>query len=252
MGYPLLTDADLLSPTVELMGQGRGATDIANLVEEAVSTCLQLRGWTYEPVLQDMSSMEPRTVGEERRFRAAYGYGEFSTPTSGDDDARAAADRNYDRFRGLTRREQISFRRDLNGGVEDGETSLDDDSPLPGSCLADARQESGLAIYDQALMNDMRQMGEAAITSAESVAANRAWSECMKALGYELESPADAQLQAVAEGQTLPIAEAIANEVRIATDDFECQVDTRLAWRHQAELSIVRALIERYPEYGDG
>src|SRR5690606_12608075 len=85
---PPLADTDVLSPTVSLFLAGRTSQALYNGVEREVASCMQQRGWTYVPVLQDESSGDPLTVGEKRAFVAEYGYGLFTRPAPTSDPTR--------------------------------------------------------------------------------------------------------------------------------------------------------------------
>ncbi|MGF1618063.1 MAG: hypothetical protein ACFCU2_09735 [Acidimicrobiia bacterium] len=249
---PTLTDVDIINPTVEFFARGMSGAELANSLEQAVSACMQQRGWTYEPVLQDTSFGEPKTVGELRRFRETYGYGEFAYPQPENGISGVeAADRNAARYSALPPDQQREYLMDLNGGVEEAETSLEDDTPLPGSCLAEARDATAAPLYDEAVMRDMRDMYQAGLESPQMVVAREEWSQCMRDLGYELTQPIDAYDLAVTQGQGLPVEEAVAQETRVASDDFECRLISIIPLEHQIESDIVQTLIERYPEYGD-
>jgi hypothetical protein len=240
---PPLKDADLMSPTVQLMGSVETSQAFLNRIEERVGSCMQLRGWTYEPVLQDETTPQPLTVGEKRAFVATYGYGLFTNPPQGPDPARGAIEKNRQRFLELSPQDQEAYTRDRDGGVGEG------DNPLEGSCLAAARAESGSILFDAVAIAEMAEMSQAARATPQSLEVDRAYAQCMSGRGYDVEVPADALRMVMNRGPTLAAAEADRLDVQVASDDFECQLATRLPWSHAVELEIVRVLVERYPEY---
>lgn len=240
---PPLDDADVLSPTVHLMGSGETSQAFLNRIEERVASCMQLRGWTYEPVLQGETTPQPLTVGEKRAFVASYGFGLFTKPPQGPDPARGAIERNRQRFHELSPQDQEAYKRDLDGGIGEGE------KPPEGSCLAEAQAKSGSILFDAVAMADMAEMSQAAHATPESLEVDRAYGECMTNRGYDVAVPADALRMVMDRGPTLAPAEAARLDVQVASDDFECQLATRLPWSHAVGLEIVRVLVERYPEY---
>jgi hypothetical protein len=204
---------------------------------------MQLRGWTYEPVLQDETMPQPLTVGEKRAFVDVYGYGLFTNPPRGPDPARGAIERNRQRFLDLSPQDQEAYKSDLDGGVGDGE------DPPEGSCLAEAQAESSSILFDAVAMAEMAEMSQAAHATAQSLEVDRAYARCMAGHGYDIAAPADALRMVMDRGPTLAAPEAARLDVQVASDDFECQLATRLPWSHAVGLEIARVLVERYPEY---
>ena len=240
---PPLEDSDLISPTIQLMGHGQTSAYFLNRIEEEVASCMQQRGWTYEPELQDESLGEPLTVGEKRAFVIEYGYGLFTMPVSPHDPSIEAAGRNGQRFRDLSVEDQAAFREDLDGATEEGTP------PVAGSCRYEAEQASGSLLYDPVASKEMAEMSQAAYATAQALEVNQAYSRCMAERGYDVDVPADVQLGVMEQGQALPRAEAARIELESALDDFECQLATRLPWSPAVGREIVRILVERYPEY---
>ena len=146
---PPLEDSDLISPTIQLMGHGQTSAYFLNRIEEEVASCMQQRGWTYEPELQDESLGEPLTVGEKRAFVIEYGYGLFTMPVSPHDPSIEAAGRNGQRFRDMSVEDQAAFREDLDGATEEGIP------PVAGSCRSEAEQASGSLLYDPVASKEM-------------------------------------------------------------------------------------------------
>lgn len=242
-GVPPLSDTDVLSPTVSLMGEGSTSQALYNGIERQVASCMQQRGWTYAPVLQDESFGDRLTVGEKRAFVAEYGYGLFTMPAPASDPTREAIEQNSQYLAGLSPQDKDDYRRDHDGGVGEGET------PLAGSCLSEAQTGTGTMLFDEAAMNEMREMFVGATSTPEAAEADEAYSECMDTKGYDAQVPADVQRMVIEQGFSMAREEAAELELRVAADDLECQLATRLPWTHAVELEIVRVLVERYPEY---
>lgn len=243
---PPLSDTDLLSPTASLMGGGSTSQALYNGIEREVASCMQQRGWTYAPILQDESFGDPLTVGEKREFVGEYGYGIFTMPAPTSDPTREAIERNSQYVASLSPQEKEAYRQDYDGAVGEG------DAPSEGSCLADAQAATGTMLFDEAAMNEMRELFVGATSTPQASEADEAYSRCMAGLGYDVEVPADVQLMVMEQGSALPRAEAAELELRTAGDDFECQLATRIPWSHAVDLEIVRVLVERYPEYASG
>lgn len=238
--YRVLDDDDLMSPTVQLMGGGLRSDELLNDIERATAACMQVRGWTYQPVFITQPP-EPLTVGEKRRQVTAYGFQMFSQAPSPPDTGTAASMRNIDRLQELGPEEQAQFLDDLDGAVGEG-------MPTADSCRGQAQAASGSPLFLPAFGAEMSELYQGAMSSPEGMAVTREYAECMVGRGYDVETPAAAYLHAQAVTEGLPIEEAIALEVRIATDDFECQLPTRMSWSHHVQNEIVRLLLERHPE----
>ncbi len=244
-GESPLVDSDVLYPTVEFFSGGMTEAERQSEIEQSVSSCMQQRGWSYEPVLPDESSPQPRTVGELRRFRETYGYGTYAGPELSHD-PREAADRNAAYWLSLTSDEQDDYLRDLQGAVE-----VDEGSALPGSCQYVAGEAQRIPLHDQAVMKEMQALYEAAAMSPDLVLAWEAWSACMIGRGYDFRDATDAVDFVDTLGQSLTLEEAAAQEVGVATADFECRLITVMPVWHRLEVEVVRTLVERYPEWGE-
>lgn len=241
--YPALGESDVLSPTGELMAFGLTSQEFYNNIQHAVATCMQLRGWTYAPELIDTSGGDQLTVGAQRAWVGRYGFGRFSRVPSSYEEGDAAREQNRVYLSRLSLDQREAYIDDF-----DGDAGLD--APLPGSCLAEAQSATSSILFHPAASREMAELFLGAWDTPQGEARRRAWRECMSLRGYDLGGPSDAYFMAESRGLELPLQDAIAEEIRIATDDFECQLETRLPFQHAVERRIVDYLIERYPELG--
>ncbi len=239
-----LNDTDIVSPLLEFQGGGAVSDEIHNAEARAVSSCMQERGWSFEPPLQRSAVAEPRTIGELREYRATYGYGMFTGVEPGEDGT-AAADRNHLFYLSLSSDEQRAYREDLNGDVHANERPADD------SCESIGRSANQIPLEDQAVMRELAALYEAAGQSTEFLGAVDSWRQCLSDRGYRLvqgEHPTELieqQADVGAEATTLA-----ALEIDVAVADFECAAKTTMAVLHRLESQIVQRLVEKYPEWG--
>lgn len=241
-----LASTDVVSPVLEFQGGGLTSDEIHNARTRAVSSCMQQRGWTYEPLIQRSPIAEPRTVEQLREFRREYGYGVFTATEAGDESGVGAADRNNAYYSALGVEAQHDYRRDLNGDVEGpGATAL------AGSCEALANAVAGIPLEDQAVMTELQILYGAMGQSIEFQGALEAWRACLAERGFEFArdgNPIDLLFDRARSG--IPTQELAAFEVEIALADFECAFSTTMPVLHRLETEIVRELVERYPEWG--
>lgn len=241
-----LANTDVVSPVLEFQGGGLTSDEIHNAKTRAVSSCMQQRGWTYEPLIQRTPIAEPRTVEQLREFRREYGYGVFTVTEEGNEPGLRAADRNHAYYSALGVDEQRDYRRDLNGDVEgSGATALE------GSCEALGNAATGIPIDDQAVMTELQILYGAIRQSIEFQGAVEDWRACLADRGFEFDrdgSPIDLLFDRARSG--IPTQELAALEVEIARADFECAFSTTMPVLHSLEAEIVRELVERYPEWG--
>lgn len=240
--------AAVLSPTVEFFAARRTAAENANLVEDSVATCMVERGWEYEPVILDVGG-EPLTVGEQATFVGEFGYAHYSFPLESGR-GRAAAHANYDYWLALTESQKREYSTDLGDENADGDAGVPPEGreAPPGSCRAMAQEESSLPLYNEPLMDRMREMYLASRDSVELAAALVAYTGCMRVRGYDVATPIDADQLAFNRGAGLPVAEAVEQEIAIASADFECRLSTLLPVGQAIEAQIVETLIEEFPE----
>jgi len=236
----------VLSPTVEFFAGGRTAATNSNMIEESVSACMEDRGWEYQPVLQE--SDEPLTVQEMEAAVQQYGYAHYSSPPLSDS-RRAAPDANHAYWQSLTAEQQRQYSIDLGNENADNESGLPPEgrSAPPGSCRAIAEDEIDLPLYNEELMDRMRELFVDSRNSAEVVAARLAWSACMRLRGYDVALPDDADELALSEGAGLPVEDAIENEIAIASADFDCRRSTILPLDQAIEREIVDILRREFP-----
>lgn len=243
-----LHDTDPLSPTVEFFTGGMTDAEVQNSVERGVARCMKDRGWTYEPLQQEPSPSDTRTIGELRSFRRQYGYGDFTLLPGEEPLSVRAADHN-ERYRlGLSDEERERYDQDLAGQDTVG-VSHESEGAAPGSCRATARSALGLPLYNEALMDDMRSAYDVAIRSTELSSAISAWSACMKSKGYQFGRPGDAEGYVMSAGQQLPDDQAINLEIAVGSSDFECALVTVLPVEYQLEEGVVADVLTRFPEY---
>lgn len=246
--YRVLQDHDALSPTIEFMTRGLLAADFYNKIQAEAASCMQLRGWTYEPVFV-LQPPEPRTVGQMKDTIESFGYRTlFLHPPQPDESAPTeAVRRNRTRFEDLSPTDQRRFLTDYDGMVGEG-------VPTPESCLGQAQIASRSSLYHSAAGSEMSAMNRGVWASVEAQTVNQHYGECMARRGYDVGLPYEAYMiaddlyRAYSERAEITFAEGAAREIRIASDDFECQLETRLSWYHAAEVEMVRLLTERYPE----
>lgn len=244
--YRMLDESDVLSPTLEFMTQGMRDSEFFDSIEAAAASCMQLRGWTYEPVFLYQVD-QPRTVGEARAFAEDYGYGYFYPPPAPDSSAQTEAiRRNHARFVALSPGDQWQYVTDYDGGVGEG-------TPTPDSCLGLAQADSGSIMYHPAAQAEMVAIGSAAWVTPEGSAVNRAYANCMMLRGHEFELPGYATLFVMElheryQRGAIGFEEGASQEIQIAIDSFECELETRLPWIHHLRLEMLQAIVERYPE----
>src|SRR5690606_3069796 len=111
-------------------------------------------------------------------------------------------------------------------------------------CLSEAQTGSGSMLYNEAAMNEMREMFTGATSTPQAAERDEAYSVCMDEKGYDAKVPADVQRMVIDQGFSMARDEAAELELRVAGDDFECQLATRIPWTHAVELEIVRVLVE--------
>lgn len=241
-----LADSDLVNPLLEFQSGGLSSDEFHNQTQRALSSCMQERGWTHEPSLQNSAFPEPRTVGELREFRHANGYGLYTQPESTNvSPAKRAADRNHDYYTSLDEEQQAEYRQDLNGDI-----TSEGEEPVDGSCEALAEHAVDIPLTDEELMGDMRSLYSAAHETPEYVSAEDDWRACLADRGYDIERDGHpvnlVDDQAAAE---TPPQELANFEVAIAVDDFECALTTTMPVRHRMETEIVDELVEKYPKW---
>lgn len=223
--------------------------ELFNTRQRALSSCMQQRGWTYEPSLQQSPFTEPRTVGELRDFRETYGYGVFTAEEfAASDDPKGAANRNADYLASLSVDQQDAYRRDFNGGIGDDEG----EAPGQGSCEAVAAEAVSIPLGDLAVMTELGRLYEAAFQSPEYLRAVDVWRSCLEDRGYQLDQdgyPDELLMAKAARG--VPVNELADYEIAVAVADFECSLTSTLPVKHRLETAIVRELTERYPEWGE-
>lgn len=238
-----LADTDLISPVIEWQGGGRSSDEGQNEYTRTVSSCMQQRGWTFEPDLQQSLVPEPRTIGELRDFREIYGYGVFTiAELAATDDPKATADRNDEYFESLGADQQEAYLLDLNGNLDD-EGAV----PLEGSCEAIARESTEIPLENQAVMTELNRAYEAAFQSSEFLSAMDEHARCLADRGYEGEPSLLVEQQAAAGAPPQQLADF---EIEVAVADFECALNTTMPVRHRLETEIVREMVEHYPEFG--
>lgn len=241
-----LADEDLVEPLLEFQSQGLTSAEFHNDRARTLSSCMQQRGWTFEPLLQNSNVAEPRTVGELREFRSTYGYGQYTTGELADSSTQEAADRNHEYYVSLSADEQRAYREDLNGDI-----SSEGNRPSEGSCEALAEDAVKVPGTDQAVMAEMRILYEAALQSPEYLHAFDDWTACLNDRGYEVSRarPPFLLVEERAEAGA-PMEQLVPFEVEVAVADFECALTTKMPVSHRLELEIVEELVEKYPEWG--
>lgn len=244
--YRMLDDTDVINPQVEFMTNGSTDSDFFNRIQADAASCMQLRGWTYEPVFLYQFD-QPRTVGERREFVARYGYGVFVSPPAPDSSPQdEAIRRNGERFLALSPEDRRRYGLDYDGMVGEG-------TPTPDSCLGQAQAATGSLMYNLAAMQEVAGMGRAAWATPQGLAVNQAYTRCMSDRGHDVELPGHAHLMAIDlfdayERGEIGFEEGAAMELEVAMDSFECELDTRLVWYHHMQAEQVRIIVERYPE----
>lgn len=241
-----LAPTDVVSPVLEFQNGGLTSDEIHNAKTRSVSSCMQQRGWTYEPLIQRAPISEPRTVEQLREFRQEYGYGMFTIAETGDEsERRDAADRNFAYYSGLGADHQQAYRKDLDGDVE-GEGS----PPLAGSCEALTEVAAGIPLEDQAVMKELQILYNAFGESIEFRVAGDDWRACLAERGFEVATnshPSELVIQKARSG--VPPQELAAFEIEAAVADFECAFSTTMPLRYRRETEIVQELVERFPEW---
>jgi len=240
-----LVDTDLVSPLLDFQSGGLTSDEFHNQTQRALASCMEQRGWTYEPTLQDSSFPEPRTVGELREFRRTSGYGLYTQPEPTDASPKRAADRNGEYYTSLDEDQQAQYRQDLNGDItSEGEV------PVDGSCEALAEQAVDTPGTDQELMADMRSLYSAAHQTPEHMSAENEWKACLADRGYDIEGDGHPVNLVDELAAAEPPPEELADfEVEVAVDDFECALTTTMPVLHHLESEIVEELVVKYPKW---
>lgn len=240
-----------LYPTVEFFGGRMTAPEIYNMVEESIAACMESHGWEYSPVLQDTPG-EQRTVGELETFRQTYGYSHYSRPPSSDR-AKSAIEQNQIYFEGLSPEDRHAYALDIGDESTDPVAGVPPEGreAPPGSCRAMAQEATGLPLYDEEVMERMRELYVSSFDSPELAAARLAYSACMRLLGYDVNLPSDADALAMSAGAGLSHRDAVEQEIEISLADLGCQRSTILPTSQAIERRVVDILLSEFPRYRD-
>lgn len=240
-----LAETDTVSPVLDFQTGGMSSDEFHNLTQQSLASCMEDRGWSYEPTLQDSPFAEPRTVGELREFREAHGYGLYTQPEPSGPSPKRAAEENHANYLALDEDQQLQWRTDFNGDI-----SGEGEEPVEGSCEALADHAVDIPQTDQEVMVELAGLYNLAMRSDEYVMAEDAWRTCLVDRGYEM-APEEYAFSLVDEMYAAEAAadEIAAFEVTVAVDDFECAFTTTMPVRHRLETEIVEELITRYPRW---
>src|SRR5690606_19242912 len=161
-----------------------------------------------------------------------YGYGIFTMPAPTSDPTREAIERNSQYVASLSPQEKEAYRQDYDGAVGEG------DAPSEGSCLADAQAATGTMLFDEAAMNEMRELLVGATSTPQASEADEAYCRCTVGMGYDVKVPAAVRRLVLEQGSARPCADAADLESRTADDDVESQKTTRIPWSHAVDLAL--------------
>lgn len=160
--------------------------------ENAVAACMKEQGFEYVPHVPDPADVTVATTGidrESREYAERYGFGVVDQPevTAGEI-GWSGTDPNYAAREAMSPAEREAYDTALGGPVTAREVDAQgNESVSRGGGCRDRSYDGGFAVVDEA--------GEFLAALPEDGAfdeLDREWSACMRAAGFEYESPAAA------------------------------------------------------------
>ena len=237
---------------------GMSGTQLENLIQGAITACMQRQGFRYFPTISPPSAATD-TVGQLQKFRATYGYGITTiTPSSalGTQDPGKTNDPTQAYLATLSPSAQVAFYQALDGTDTPSASTQTGNAPLlppadAKGCSASAERSvlAPLPAGNQALQAAVAR-AEATITSDPRLAAAWSrWSACMATQGFRYRSENQVvQFFLHAEGKGGGNA-LIPQEISTASADFSCW----LTDVHPVQRSLDRAqldnIVQQFPAY---
>lgn len=187
-------------------------------IEEHVAECMAEKGFEYiprEPSDGPAEAFEdhPRQEMDEDEFREEYGYG-ISTwrPEPGERGFEPSDDPNHELMEEMDEAERDAWHEALRGRppidpeeLEHGEMPDPDEHEQPRGCRDEAREEvlgEQLQLREE-LHDAMGELFEAMQSDPRVAEAERAWAECMRERGWDVDGPMDAHRMIMEEHREL-------------------------------------------------
>jgi hypothetical protein len=254
-GFPTIDRVTSIDPISDLADRNRTAPAYANAFETLVAQCMTAKGWQYEPALQTEGHFSgdgtrPTNPAALVQYREQYGYGYLNEPPQAAETGRAATDRQGDYEARLTPQQRQEYLADLGSHPENGRQD-------PPGCReeADATVRRSQPVVDERIINEVLQLEGHVLKVEPYQTASSRWAECMAGEGFSFSEPNVAQASIAALFMSSPQTGAVpgprtpdarALEIRTATADAHCSLNT--VWPVQAQLfgQLVQAMMDKY------